>query len=107
MGVHNEEHIAAVVSNILVLKQEPVRIADRQSVRKIVLLHHAGVPFKIFPVSRLLKQDEIVLILLQTRDSFGDLLVTSLEILESQRLLRIFPDAEYPSSTFHELLQLG
>ena len=107
VGVHNEEHIAAVVSNILVLKQEPVRIADRQSVRKIVLLHHAGVPFKIFPVSRLLKQDEIVLILLQTRDSFGDLLVTSFEILESQRFLWIFPDAEDPAATFHELLQLG
>ena len=108
VGVHNEEHIAAVVSNILVLKQEPVRIADRQSVRKIVLLHHAGVPFKIFPVSRFLKQDEIVVVLiLQTRDSFGDLLVTSFEILESQRFLWIFPDAEDPAATFHELLQLG
>ena len=107
MGVHKEEHIASVIGDILILKQEPVRIADRQSVRKIVLLHHAGVPFKIFPVSRLLKQDEIVLIFLQTCYSLGDLLVTSLEILESQRLLWIFSDAEHPSATFHELLQLG
>ena len=75
--------------------------------RKIVLLHHAGVPFKIFPVSRLLKQDEIVLILLQTCYGLGDLFVTSLEILESQRFLWIFPDAEDPAATFHELLQLG
>ena len=75
--------------------------------RKIVLLHHAGVPFKIFPVSRLLKQDEIVLILLQTCYGLGDLFVTSFEILESQRFLWIFSDAEDPSAAFDKLLQLG
>ena len=107
VSVHKEEHVTAIISNILVLKQEPVRSRDCQGVRKVVLLHHAGVPLKVLSVSRFLKQDEIVLILLQTRYSLSDLLVTSLEILESQRLLRIFPDAEYPSATFHELLQLG
>ena len=108
VSVHKEEHVTAIIGNVLVLKQESVRSRDCQGVRKVVLLHHAGVPLKVLSVSRFLKQDEIVVVLiLQTRDSFGDLLVTSLEILESQRLLRIFPDAEDPAATFHELLQLG